>query len=239
MHRAGEANPRYFHEAYRTGKHGWEKQEPSPYALAFLRRVRKQGGEPRLLDVGCGEGRHCFAAQRLGFRVTGIDYEPLALRRARARARALHVSGIRFQLADVFALPFPPYFFDVILDYGCLHHQKMSGWAAYQESVLRVLKPSGYYVLSVFSPKFNLFHGASRPWHIAFGAYRRYFTREQIAVLFGQHFNVLEIKEECGGGRGFLHVMMQRRSTPARAGMSESLLTGTPHRNRRVRLELK
>ncbi len=208
---AGEANRQYFREAYRTGIHGWEVSEPSPYALAFLKRVRRQVHEGTLLDIGCGEGRHCFAARRLGFDVTGIDYEPLSLRRARKVASARHVTGLRFRKADVFSLPFPPSCFDVVLDYGCLHHQKKSDWPAYRESVLRVLKPHGYYILSVFGPKFRFFLGTNRSWHLAHGAYRRCFTPQQIFGLFGRYFQVLTIKDERGASGGFWHILMRRR----------------------------
>jgi SAM-dependent methyltransferase len=209
---ADEANRQYFRESYRKREHGWETEEPSPYAVAFLQRVRRQVPAGTLLDIGCGEGRHCFAAWRLGFKVTGIDYEPLALERARHFAVVKHVDGIRFRKANVFSLPFPHSSFDVVLDYGCLHHQRKSDWTAYMASILRVLRPLGFYILSVFSPKFRLFRASRRPWHIAYGAYRRCFTPQEISALFGRYFEILAIAEEQGEGRGFWHVLMKRRT---------------------------
>ena len=209
---AQDANRQYFREAYRTGEHGWPEDKPSPYAVDFLKRVRRlvPGGE--LLDTGCGEGRHSFAAARLGFKVTAIDYEPLALRRARQFARTRRIEEIRFLKADVFSMPFPDAHFDVALDYGCLHHQRKSDWPAYKTSLLRVLKPEGYYVLCVFSPRFRLFRGSRRPWHIAYGAYRRCFTPREIVNLFGRDFEFISMTEERGKGGGFWHVLMRRRA---------------------------
>jgi len=207
---AHEANRRYFREAYRTGQHGWGQDLPSPYAVDFLRRLARvvPGGE--VLDIGCGEGRHAVAAARLGFRVTAIDYEPLALRRARQVAEAKGVRGIVFRRLDVFDMPFPESSFDVIVDYGFLHHQRKADWPAFKSSILRVLKPGGYYVLSVFSPRFRLFRGSRRRWHIAYGAYRRCFTAEDITGLFGSEFDFMEMREERGTGGGFWHVLMKR-----------------------------
>lgn len=208
---AREANRSYFREAYRTGQHGWAADQPSAYVLRYLERLSRQvpGGE--LLDVGCGEGRHSFAAARLGFRVTGVDYEPLALRRARRLARAGGVRGVAFRQADVFSLPFSAGRFDVVLDYGCLHHQRKSDWRPYREAILRMLKPDGFYLLSAFSPRFRLFRGSRRRWHVNYGAYRRCFTRKEIAEFLGAHFDVVETVEEGEGGRGFLHVLAKRR----------------------------
>ena len=211
MLRAREANRRYFREAYRTGEHGWEVTEPSPQAVRFLKRLKKLVPSGKLLDIGCGEGRHSFAAAQMGFKVTAIDYEPLALKRARRLASIHHLRRITFRRANAFSLPFPGSFFDIVLDYGCLHHQKKSDWAAYVSSILRVLKPGGFYVLSVFSRRFRLFRGSRRPWHIAYGAYRRYLTAAEISGLFGADFEVLDMIEEQGRGGGFWHVLMRRR----------------------------
>jgi len=206
---ANEANRRYFHEAYRTGKHGWAVHEPSPYAVRYLERLKGAIPGGALLDVGCGEGRHAFAASRLGFGVTAIDDEPLALKRAREIAEATQTKRVTFRKASIFSAPFCGSSFDCLLDYGCLHHQRKADWPAYKTSVLRLLKPQGYYVLSVFSPGFRLFRGRSQAWHIAYGAYRRCFTREDLLTLFGRDFDILDMKEERGGDGGFWHVLMR------------------------------
>ena len=205
------ANRGYFRQAYRTGDHGWAVDTPSPYAVRFLKRLKRLAPAGKLLDIGCGEGRHAIAAATLGFTVTAIDYEPLALDRARCFARMKHAGPIRFRQANVLRLPLPDASFDIVLDYGCLHHQTKSDWPAYKAGILRVLKPAGYYVLSVFSPEFFLFHGRRRPWHIAQGAYRRCFLPKDLRGLFGKDFEILELTEETGEHEGFWHVLMKRR----------------------------
>ncbi len=217
---ADEANRRYFREAYREGKHGWGAEAPSPYAVRFLRRLAGLVPHGRLLDIGCGEGRHSLAAARLGFRVTAIDYEPLALKRARRAAKTTAATGVTFHRANVFSLPFAEASFDIILDYGCLHHQRKREWPLYKASILRVLRPKGYYVLSVFSPDFRLFDGSGRNWHIKYGAYRRCFTRREIVELFGGDFDMINLVKEGGKHGGFWHALMRRSG---RAGQVSTL----------------
>lgn len=212
---ADAANRRYFRTAYRAGQHGWGTDMPSPFALEYLARLKNRIPGGKLLDLGCGEGRHSIAAAQAGFMVTGIDYEPLALERAESFAKTAQIKNIAFHLANIFSLPFPHASFDIVLDYGCLHHQRKSDWLAYRASVLRVLKPQGFLILSVFSPRFRMFEGSKRPWHIAYGAYRRCFTRKEILDLFTPDFEVLEITEQQGTGGGFWHALMERRSRSA------------------------
>ena len=225
MRSAQEANRRYFREAYRSGEHGWGVEEPDPCALRLLDRLAALVPGGSLLDLGCGEGRHAIAAAARGLRVTAVDYEPLALRRARRQARKAGARRVRFLQANVLALAFRPGTFDIVLDYGCLHHQRKADWPAYRRSVLRVLKPQGYFILSVFSPRFRLFRGARRPWHIAFGAYRRCFTRSEVAGLFRRDFTILALEEERGEGGGFWHALLRNTyyvPSPSDAGVYQA-----------------
>src|ERR1700722_19997737 len=50
----------------------------------------------RVLDLGCGTGRHAIGLARLGFEVTGLDVSDYALRRAaQAAAQAGVALGVR------------------------------------------------------------------------------------------------------------------------------------------------
>lgn len=61
----------------------------------------------RILDVGCGAGRHLRALRASGLHAFGVDLSPVLLRDARA-------SGLSVARADMRRLPFRPASFDLV-----------------------------------------------------------------------------------------------------------------------------
>jgi SAM-dependent methyltransferase len=212
MDRTRKAGLRHFNRAYRTGEHGWPVKEPSPFVIENLKRLRRLVPGGRLLDIGCGEGRHSIAARRMGFRVVGVDFAPLALKRARRFTAEAGVTGIVYRQADVLGLPFPEGSFDAVVDYGCLHHQRKRDWPAYKRSVLGVLKPRGYLSLSAFSPLFRVFAGTGRTWRMMNHTYRRCFTPESLREFCGGELEILNLAEERSPQRCFWHALLRRRT---------------------------
>lgn len=201
----------YFAKAYETGRHGWPTAGVSPMVARFLRAGSARGG--RMLDIGCGEGRHTAAFVQAGFRAVGVDFQAGALTRAR-QAVASSRRRPHFLQADVFALPFAPKSFDVVIDYGCLHHVRRADTGRYLNQVLPVIKPGGYYLLSCFSTKFKHHAGErrTRDWLVHAGHYDRFFRRSDFAPLFGRWFDILEVTEDREGLYVFHNVFMRRKA---------------------------
>ena len=206
----------YFEKAYSTGEHGWPTVGPTPFVLRALTRIKAAAapGRARILDLGCGEGRHALACARAGFDAVGLDYQPRAIRKAQAFARKLKIRrGVRFMVGDAFRLPFPPDRFDGIIDYGCLHHVKIGDTRRYFDSVLPRLKPGGYFILSCFSTRFKHHPGEKRRrnWLVHRGHYDRFFRKRDFKALFGKRFDILKLEEKGDGLYVFWHVLMRKK----------------------------
>ena len=59
----------------------------------------------RILDIGCGTGRHAIELAKRGYRVTGVDLSETLLARAREKAAAAGVT-VHFRRHDARELPF-------------------------------------------------------------------------------------------------------------------------------------
>ncbi len=207
----------FFREAYRTGEHGWPTTGPTMAVARFLKIIKRGKSQGRLLDIGCGEGRHTIFFAEKGFNAYGIDLEPLAIRHAKRFTKAKRWKrgapgrqGVHFLIGDVLNLPFSPNSFDIAIDYGCLHHIRKADWKVYFENITRVLKGDAYFILSVFSTKFRHYEGEKRKkkWLIHNNHYDHFFTKGDIRRLFKTTFKVLAIEEKRNGLQTFYHCLM-------------------------------
>ncbi|NJD28081.1 MAG: class I SAM-dependent methyltransferase [Chloroflexi bacterium] len=103
----------------------------------------------RVLDVAAGNGNATLAAARRFAHVTSTDYVPALLSKGRERARAEGLA-VKFQEADVEALPFDDGSFDVVLStFGAMFAPDQERTA---QEMMRVLRPGGRLAMANWTP---------------------------------------------------------------------------------------
>ena len=111
------------------------------------------GSGERVLDLGCGEGRHVISAYALGdVHAVGVDLSAADLRTARERFTGFEEAGNeRKQLdlveASALSLPFADASFDKVICSEVLEH--IPDYRAALGEIRRVLKPAGLLCISV------------------------------------------------------------------------------------------
>ena len=127
-------------------RHGYTK-DPILNLMADCANVTAQGA---VLDVACGPGIiSCFFARRARH-VTGLDFVPAMLERARCYQSELQVANVNWQLGSSTDLPFPAESFDCVVTRFSFHHF-LDPIIALREMV-RVAKPSGTVVVCDVAP---------------------------------------------------------------------------------------
>jgi len=128
--------------------------------VPFLVDVLGLAPGARILDVGCGPGRHAHALGRRGFEVVGVDISERFVALARDGAPA--GAAVTFERADARSLRFDAEFDAVIsLCQGAFGLSGGPGAAldpdrAVLDGMVRALKPGGRLALSAFSAYFQV-----------------------------------------------------------------------------------
>jgi ubiquinone/menaquinone biosynthesis C-methylase UbiE len=144
------------------------------------------GPADRVLDVGCGAGRHSFAMLRKGASVVALDYSMSEVESVDGMFRAMYFEGEAPPGAhavavrgDAYRLPFPDESFDVIVAAEVLEHLPDDA-RAFAE-LERVLKPGGRIAVTVprWFPE-RICWALSDAYHQVEGGHVRIYQRRQV-----------------------------------------------------------
>jgi SAM-dependent methyltransferase len=129
--------------------------------VAFLVDVLDLTPGSRVLDVGCGPGRHAHALGALGIEVVGVDISERFVDLARADAPA----GVTFERLDARALPFDAEFDAVVslcqgafglADGGEGGDTPIDPDGVVLDGIARAVRPGGAVAVSAFSAYFQV-----------------------------------------------------------------------------------
>ena len=146
----------------------------------------------RVLDVGCGEGRHVINAYLHGdVTAIGIDLNPADLRIAQQRFTPFSQPDnpqkhFALQVADATRLPFADHSFDKIICSEVLEH--IHDYEAVLREMRRVLKPKGLLAISV--PRYwpeRICWQLSRAYHEVEGGHIRIFKAAHLRRVVETH----------------------------------------------------
>ncbi len=140
----------------------------------------------RVLDLGCGGGRHAFEVLRRGADVVAFDQDPAELENVAAMFVAMDKAGEvppgatgRTVTGDALDMPFPDASFDTVIAAEVLEHIP-DDMAAMRE-IVRVLKPGGLVAVTVpsFLPE-RICWALSEDYHTALGGHIRIYTLAEL-----------------------------------------------------------
>lgn len=193
-------------DVYRKGTEKdfpWELGKPRPFLVDLIRKGKiKPTG--KALDLCCGLGTNTMFLEESGFITSGIDISKAAISMARKRAfsRGFCADFIQGSALD---LPYKDNEFDFILDIGCFHHMRPGDREIFLESLDRVLKPGGKYLVMAFSDR------NGKAWN--------HFSTSGLSGIFSKSFRTLETSHvESVEGTGmrlwFRILLMQKPNKP-------------------------
>jgi len=191
-----------------------------------LTTIFKNGDVKKILDIGCGTGRHIVHFSRQGFEVSGFDASQTALGLSMKwlKDEGLFADLSLSRMEEQF--PYPDCFFDAVISIQVIHHNLMQDILASIREVERVLKIGGYLFITVpiFGPKpenpeddWNLhqvedgtFIPQSGPES---GIPHHYFTEEELHEVL-RNFKILEMHIDDTNHRCILAIRNSKSDHP-------------------------
>ncbi len=129
----------------------------------FVRRLCERLPVGQALDLGCGDGRNALWLARVGWRVRGVDYSPVAIERARElsqREQPRVADRIRWRVADVTVDEPRPKSADLVL--VSYLHMSAEQRARLMHAAARAVRSGGHLVV-VGHDRRNLDEGVGGP----------------------------------------------------------------------------
>ncbi len=150
----------------------------------------------KVLELGCGDGKTLTSLITSGFKVTGIDVSPSAIKLARKKVGR----KAKLVVGDVCGLPFSHGSFDAVVAVHVLDHLTASERRKAVIEINRVLKKGGLLFFEGFSQndfrfangvvvEKNTFRRKNNVWY-------HYFSVAEVKRMF-KGFEVVEVREEC------------------------------------------
>ncbi|MCX6134318.1 MAG: class I SAM-dependent methyltransferase [Ignavibacteriales bacterium] len=141
------------------------KYEQEPFTrgtvgeVDFIEKEIGPDRSTRILDIGCGTGRHSIELARRGYSVVGVDLSAAQLRRAQENAAMAKVA-VRFDAADARKLTFRREFDVVIMicegAFPLMETDEMN--FEILKNAANALKPGGKFIFTTLNGLYPLFH---------------------------------------------------------------------------------
>ena len=165
----------------------------------FIENELNHDKKCRILDIGCGTGRHAIELTKRGYSVTGVDLSESMLTKAREKAETAGLNT-DFQLADARNLPFEQEFDLAIMlcegAFPLMETDEMN--FDILKNAAKALKKDGKFIFTTLNGLYPLYHSVKDfiESHSDKGSFENSFD-----IMSFREVSTLEIKDDDGNSK--------------------------------------
>lgn len=109
----------------------------------------------KVLDLGCGSGRHTVYLAKHGFDVYGLDVAPKGIKMTKDWLKKEKLKA-KLKINSIYKkLPYKDNFFDAIISTQVIHHERIKNIKKLIKEIERILKPKGLIFITVRRKRFT------------------------------------------------------------------------------------
>ena len=165
----------------------------------FLEQEIKYNKTLRILDIGCGTGRHSIELSKRGYNVTGIDLSESLLKRAKQKASEQNLE-INFEQHDARKLPFVNEFDLVIMlcegAFPLMETDEMNFQILRKAN--QALKSKGKLIFTTLNGLFPLFHSVKEFLASATKEGNATYSDNSFDLMTFRERNIIHIEDDFG-----------------------------------------
>jgi 2-polyprenyl-3-methyl-5-hydroxy-6-metoxy-1,4-benzoquinol methylase len=199
-----------YRETYDLAAHfaARERRKTLLYRRRLARLTSPSTGQDRLCDVGCGDGQFLELARNAGWQVCGVDLNPAAVKRA--RARGIEVLQASFETIE----EMPWRSFSLVTCWDVLEHTAQP--RAFAERLARLLAPRGWLALTTLNRRSLACRVFGTRWSMVVPDHFTCWDRGSLRSLLTSLGLVVVRDETFGLGRDFVQWVDRVSRSPAR-----------------------
>ena len=165
----------------------------------FIERELNFNKSLKILDVGCGTGRHTIELSKRGYSVTGIDLSESQLTRAREKAESNNLK-INFLKHDARNLPFNNDFDVAIMlcegGFPLMETDEMN--FEILKNVTRSLKDKSKFIFTTLNGLFPLYHSVQEFYSSSSEEGNATYQSSTFDLMTFRDYNITEVEDDSG-----------------------------------------
>jgi len=130
----------------------YSQEEPDDIVINFSKLLKNKKWKMRVLDLGCGAGRHQVFMAKQGFEAHGTDISETGLKLTKQRLERQNLEVYLIK-CDMKALPYIDSCFDAIISLHAIYHQKLKGVQETISEIHRILRKRGLLLINFLSKR--------------------------------------------------------------------------------------
>jgi ubiquinone/menaquinone biosynthesis C-methylase UbiE len=130
----------------------YSREEPDEIVVSFANLLKNKDKKLRVLDLGCGAGRHQIYMAKQGFEAHGTDISEIGLCKTKERLKRQRFEVFLVK-CDIKMLPYRDSCFDAVICLHTIYHQNLKEIRQTTSEIRRILSKKGLALISFLSKR--------------------------------------------------------------------------------------